>query len=170
MKLVAALVLALALLLPGAAVPADTLSVPTGEPVDGIKCQAMEGAVFHIHVHLTLLRDGKPVAIPDDVGRSIVGRCLYWIHTHTPDGIIHIESPLYRDFTLGDFFDIWGETFNPRNFMGKPYAAGQIVIWVNGARSTGDPRAIPLVQHTDIVIQAGPPHPKPAPFADWKGL
>ena len=30
------------------------------------------------------------------------------LHTHTNDGIIHVESNVKRDYTLGEFFDIWG--------------------------------------------------------------
>src|SRR5581483_12030445 len=33
------------------------------------------------------------------------------LHTHEPDGIIHVESPVNRKFTLGEFFDVWGLRF-----------------------------------------------------------
>ncbi len=37
------------------------------------------------------------------------GTCFYWLHVHTTDGIVHIESPSKtQGFTLGQFFDIWG--------------------------------------------------------------
>ena len=35
------------------------------------------------------------------------GQCFYWLHTHTSDGVIHIESPTQRIYTLGQFFDEW---------------------------------------------------------------
>jgi hypothetical protein len=38
--------------------------------------------------------------------------CIYWLHTHDISGIIHVESPDNRTFTLGQFFDIWGKKFN----------------------------------------------------------
>ena len=31
------------------------------------------------------------------------------MHTHASDGIIHMEAPKQMTFTLGEFFDIWGE-------------------------------------------------------------
>ena len=37
------------------------------------------------------------------------GSCFSWLHTHASDGIIHIESPVKRTFTLGDFFDLWSQ-------------------------------------------------------------
>src|SRR3954470_24106645 len=63
-----------------------------GEPVNGISCDAMEGMKIHIHQHITLLDHGKPVAIPPNVGQPMIRQCLYWVHTHTSDGIIHVES------------------------------------------------------------------------------
>jgi hypothetical protein len=37
------------------------------------------------------------------------GTCFYWLHTHAADGVIHIESPVQRAYTLGDFFYEWGQ-------------------------------------------------------------
>lgn len=34
------------------------------------------------------------------------------IHTHDDTGIIHIESPVKRDFTLADFFAVWNKPFS----------------------------------------------------------
>ena len=30
--------------------------------------------------------------------------CMYWLHTRAADGLIEVESPVPRQFTLGDFF------------------------------------------------------------------
>jgi hypothetical protein len=30
------------------------------------------------------------------------------LHTHTADGMIHVESKIVRNYTLGEFLDIWG--------------------------------------------------------------
>src|SRR5471030_1649073 len=82
---------------------------PAGETVGGISCDAQEGQRIHIHQHLVILDHGKAVSIPNNVGRPALLPCLYWLHTHTPDGIIHIEAPKERSFTLGDFFAVWGQ-------------------------------------------------------------
>ncbi|HEY0614980.1 MAG TPA: hypothetical protein VGC96_10085 [Candidatus Elarobacter sp.] len=150
---------------------AAAAAVPAGQPVDGIRCDQMEGALMHIHQHLTILDHGKPVAIPDDVGRPIVGQCFYWIHTHTPDGIIHIESPNFRTFTLRNFFDVWGQPLTKSDVAGAKLKKNEsIAVWINGARYTGDPGAIQLVQHLDATIEVGSPHRgKPAPFTAWNG-
>jgi hypothetical protein len=145
-------------------------AVPNGQPIDGIRCDAMEGSVLHIHQHVAILDHGKAVAIPPDVGRPFAAACLYWIHTHTPDGIIHIESPNFKSFTLGELFDVWGEPLTRTDVAGaKPKKGERVVVWVDGRPYTGDPRKIDLTNHLDITIEVGPPYAKPAPFTAWNG-
>jgi hypothetical protein len=43
-------------------------------------------------------------------------------------------------------------------------------VWVNGKAYSGDPRAIKLAPHTDVVIEAGPPFPTPPRFTTWGPL
>ncbi|HYZ16679.1 MAG TPA: hypothetical protein VE591_09770 [Candidatus Acidoferrum sp.] len=144
--------------------------IPTGGPVDGIRCDTMEGSVLHIHQHLAVLDHGRSVGVPDDVGRPLVAQCFYWLHTHTPDGIIHVESPSFRTFTLGNFFDIWGQPLNRDDVAGaRPKPGERIVTWVDGHRYAGNPRAIELTQHLDVTLEVGPPYTKPAPFTAWNG-
>jgi hypothetical protein len=151
----------------GAPASAD---IPSGETVDGIHCDTMEGSVLHIHQHLAILDHGKPVTIPEDVGRPMIGQCYYWLHTHTPDGIIHIESPNFRTFTLGNFFDVWGQPLKRNDVAGaRPRPGERVVVWVDGRRYDGDPRAIELTQHLDVTIDVGPPYAKPKPFTAWNG-
>ncbi|HEV8410329.1 MAG TPA: hypothetical protein VGQ30_07460, partial [Gemmatimonadaceae bacterium] len=64
---------------------------PQGETVGGISCDAQEGQRIHIHQHLVIFDHGKQVDIPRNVGQPSARPCIYWLHTHTPDGIIHIE-------------------------------------------------------------------------------
>jgi len=144
---------------------------PSGETVGGISCDAQEGQRIHIHQHLVILDHGKAVAIPPRVGQPSAKRCLYWLHTHTPDGIIHIEAPQDRSFTLGDFFTVWGEPLGPSSAASARIRRRETVtVWVNGKHYGKDPRTIPLLAHADIVIQVGPPFRKPAAFTSWNGL
>ncbi len=142
-----------------------------GSPVDGIPCEQMEGTAFHIHQHLTILNRGKPVLVPSDVGRPLFAPCFYWLHTHTPDGIIHVEAPKVESFTLGEFFDIWGVPLSRANVAGaKPPPGGEVRAWIDGQAYTGNLRKIELTAHEDITIEVGPPFAKPAPFNGWNGL
>ena len=112
---------------PDAAVNAPQLAsvdtAATGATVAGIQCGSHEETLFHIHAHVAIMVDGSLRSIPQGIGIApprqeeqtssgpdvVSGSCFYWLHTHTADGIIHIESPLQRTFTLGDFFDMWGQ-------------------------------------------------------------
>jgi len=145
--------------------------IPTGQPVHGIRCERMEGTAMHIHQHLAIFDHGKPVPIPEDVGRPLFAGCFYWLHTHTPNGIIHVESPVVRSFSLADFFAIWGQPLSRTDVAGAKLRPGdKMTIWIDGRRYTGNPRSIPLTEHEDITIDVGPPARKPAPFTAWNGL
>ena len=144
---------------------------PAGQDIAGMSCDAQEGSRIHIHQHLVILDRGRSVPIPRDVGQPAGKRCIYWVHTHTPDGIIHIEAPKDRSFTLGDFFMIWGQPLDRARAATAVAPKGKsLKVWVNGRPFAGDPRTIALSAHADIVIEAGPPFSKPARFTTWNGL
>ncbi|HET6275897.1 MAG TPA: hypothetical protein VFE16_08225 [Candidatus Cybelea sp.] len=140
-------------------------------PIDGIRCDRTEGAVEHVHVNLQLYDRGRAVTVPANIGIPQGSDCLYWLHTHAADGIIHIESPVKRPFDLGEFFDIWGPDLNwTKAGSISAVHGGRLAIWVDGKAWHGkDPRAIALHDHETIVIQRGPPFAKTAPV-DWSKL
>ena len=120
-------------------------NVAVGQTIDGISCDAQEGQRLHIHQHLTVLDHGRPIDIPPNVGQPAMKRCIYWLHTHTPDGVIHIEAPLNRSFTLGHFFKIWGEPLSrTRAASARATKGTTLKVWVDGHPFKGDPRSIPL--------------------------
>jgi hypothetical protein len=162
----------LTLTLLAAAPTAARAQFTLGQPViAGISCDQMEGNRLHIHQHLVIFDHGKEVPIPPNVGQRPLSDCLYWVHTHTPDGIIHIEAPRDRTFTLGDFFRIWGQPLSKSEAATAHAAKGAALkVWVNGKPFAADPATIKLGEHTDIVIEAGPPFPKPPRFTSWNGM
>ena len=150
-----------------AALLASTAAAATGKDVDGISCQASEQAIFHIHAHLTIFVNGSPRQVPAGIGIPTAqaqntaqgafissGTCFYWLHTHAADGIIHVESPVQRTYTLGDFFDEWGQPLGPDR-VGP--ATGPVVAIYNGQRYEGNPRNIPLNAHAQIQLEVGTP-------------
>ncbi|HEU5416769.1 MAG TPA: hypothetical protein VFV41_03680 [Streptosporangiaceae bacterium] len=152
---------------PGAPQLAGTSTAATGKDVNGISCQTSEQTVFHIHAHLTVFVNGSARKIPAAIGipgpvaqntaqGSFIGSgtCFYWLHTHAADGIIHIESPVQRTFTLGDFFDEWGQPLGPGQ-VGP--ARGTVTAIYNGQHYRGDPRNIPLKAHAQIQLEVGKP-------------
>lgn len=154
--------------IPAAPALASTATATRGQVVDGIGCATSEQTLFHVHTHLTIFVDGKARAIPYGIGivppRQVQqtqqgpfvtgGSCFYWLHTHASDGIIHIESPVHRSFTLGDFFDIWGQPLGPDR-VGP--AHGKVTAFYNGQVYLGNPRDIPIGKHIQIQLDVGRP-------------
>jgi hypothetical protein len=164
------IVAAAAALLPFTVARAQSASA-MGQTIEGISCDAQEGQRIHIHQHLVIFDHGKQVGIPPNVGQPAGRRCIYWLHTHTPDGVIHIEAPKDRSFTLGDFFKVWGEPLDATEASSAKAAKGQkLKVWVDGKAFAGNPATIKLEPHTDIVIEAGPPFPPPPKFTAWNGM
>ncbi len=129
--------------------------------VDGIQCMTSEQLAFHIHATLKLVKDGRDQTVPANIGIK-EGRCLYWVHTHDASGLIHIESPIQRDFTLGQFLNVWGKPLSNKSAAGMSIGTGQLVrAYVNGALFDGDPSSIKLADGQAISLQVGPPFAEP---------
>ena len=147
----------------------DTAQGGQGQPVDGIPCQTNEGVELHIHSELSIFNNGTQVQVPPFIGMapSPTGGCLYWIHTHDASGVIHVEAgsvsaPDGGPYTLGDFFDIWGQTLSGDQV--GPFK-GPVTAYVNLQPYTGDLRAIPLRSHQLITLEVGKPVVPPPNYA-----
>ena len=155
--------------------PASTTQTGT---VDGISCGATEQLAYHIHAHLAIYVNGAQRALPGGIGipgSTVVpsaqgpvaagGQCIYWLHTHAPDGVIHVESPTHRIYTLGNFFDEWHQPLSA-NTVGT--ASGKVTAVVNGKPWMKDPRSIALDPHAVIQLSIGNPV---VPFmtVSWSG-
>ena len=148
--------------------------------IDSIPCESTERVTYHVHAHLAVFVDAQPRVIPAGIGiaapRQVqntangpfvaAGACFYWLHTHTSDGVIHIESSEPMPFTLGQFFDIWQQPLTAGH-VGP--AQGTITAYVNGERYTGALREIPLAAHALIQLDVDQDVP-PQAFAFPAGL
>lgn len=86
---------------------------------------------FHIHPHLQILINGQQQDIPVNIGVSF--GCMHPIHTHDADGTLHVESPEPRDFTLSDFFVVWGKTFSQNQILNSVVDSNHIIkVTING--------------------------------------
>jgi hypothetical protein len=132
----------------------------------GVHALGAEGEVLHIHEHLDIFVNGKHEAVPQGVG-IYADQFLTELHTHDTTGIIHVESPTAKNFDLGQFFGVWGVRLNATCIGGycKTAAAGKATPWkvyVNGRPYTGNPAALVLKPHQEIVFAIGTP-PKQIP-------
>ncbi|HEV2634831.1 MAG TPA: hypothetical protein VGX23_06760 [Actinocrinis sp.] len=154
-----------------ASAPAGTLapvwSGLTGQTVNGVAANAIEQLAYHIHAHLAIYVDGKSMAVPAGIGITTPwqtqtepdgslwidgGSHFYYLHTHTTDGIIHIESPTQTTYKLGQFFSEWNQ---PLSASQVGPSKGAVTTYVNGTKYTGDPTDIALNAHTVIQLDVG---------------
>ena len=95
------------------------LSSTSGPPTSSNKM------VLHNHVNLNVTYNGQALTVPEHIGMIQIGKAddplLYGdrsldkygmegmspLHTHDVSGTIHVESNTMRDFSLGEFLDIW---------------------------------------------------------------
>jgi hypothetical protein len=150
--------------------PTSSGSTQTG----AIPCDQLEHTQVHYHTVLRIFNQGNPVAIPTGVGRT--ASCFYWLHMHAGEpGIVHVESPADRVFTLGDFFEVWGawagssQPLDATHVSSYTLSASQsLLIYVDredGAGAvafSGDPKAIVLRSHEIITLEITPPMVNPA--------
>ena len=146
----------------------------TGIPQAGaIPCDQLEHTQVHYHALLQIFNQGQAVAIPTNLGRT--ASCYYWLHMHTGEpGIIHVESPADRAFTLGDFFQVWGAWAGSPQPLDSSHVSSialsrteRLLVYVDrgdGAGTLaflGDPKAIELSPLEIITLEIAPPMVSP---------
>ena len=148
----------------------QTIVDPNFQPIDGIYCDANEQLSYHIHALLTIYINGQQVTVPQGVGIApgTSPSCLYWLHTHDTSGVVHIESPTTKLYTLQNFLDIW-QSFQAQqiSFPTQLASSSGWTIYVNGKVVTGDFKSISLNPHDLITIMYNSPNAKPVTTYNW---
>lgn len=130
---------------PGAPPPGAKLVWPVPQdPAASIRAAGLaqlsrEGEIWHLHAHLEVFKDGQQVIVPADIGVGGQPGAQFFspLHTHTPDGVVHVESNEIKDYTLGQFFAQWG----------VPLAGATVTV--NG-EAAADPAAV-VFHNLDLV-------------------
>jgi hypothetical protein len=156
--------------------PATTTRL--GAIVNRIQCEPLAQRAYTAYAHLQVYVDGHSRALPGGIG--IVDEnpvetphglfygaltCMYWVHTRAADGLVEVQSPVSRTFTLGDLFAVWHQ---PLSGTRVAHARGRVTTTVNGRRWRRSPALIPLNEHEAIQLAVGKPVPAPQPV-DWVG-
>jgi len=138
----------------------------------GFPALPQEALVLHIHQHIDVFVDGQKVTVPALIGIHEQGEFFISpIHTHDSSGVIHVESPTQRAYTLGEFFDVWGVRFTGACIGGYCNGGGKTVrVWANGHLVTGDPRQLALTEHEEIVVAYGTDAQLPASIPSSYGF
>jgi sulfur carrier protein ThiS len=99
--------------------------------------------VMHVHPQLSVKVNGQPIIVPENVG---IDKSLWKdhsldkygmqgmspLHTHDSSGTIHVESSIERDYTLGEFLDVWDGLDTANNKTVKVIVNGQLLSdWRN---------------------------------------
>lgn len=165
---------------PGSSQPAQTNTSSSSSsstnsafaPVNGVSCDSGEHYDYHHHIHLSMYINGQAVAVPQSVGinTNASSPCLYWLHTHDTTGIVHIESPVQRTYTLGNFFDVWSGRFAQLGYPAQLSQANGWQVYVNSRVYKENFRSIPMEDHTLVTLAYNSPNVKPETAYNWNGL
>jgi hypothetical protein len=156
----------------------------------GLKPEVKESLTYHVHAHLDVFVDGKPVVVPAGIGINIDdpdvhkgndgpggsatyggidecdSPCISPLHTHDSSGIIHTESATPVPNTLGEFFIEWGVRLTG-SCVGDDCGSKPVAFYVDGERYTQDPAAMELTDHEEIAIVVGVAPPEIPDTADF---
>jgi hypothetical protein len=128
---------------------------------------SQEALAYHIHQHLDIYRNGKPIAVPALIGIND-SAYLTELHTHDSSGIIHVESESAdKHYTLGTLFAEWGIYLSKR-CVGA-YCQGY-TWYIDGKKQTGNPWNLVLQPHQVIVMAIGKPPKHIRSTYAWGGL
>jgi hypothetical protein len=126
-------------------------------------CEPSSSTVSAAHVevfaanHVVVVPAGIGVApVPRHEGAYVRGgRCVYPLRTFEPTGLVLLGAGPAP--TLGQFFDLWGQTLGRHEVAGFHVSPGDtIAAFVNGTRWPGNPRSIALSARAQITIEGGP--------------
>ena len=132
-------------------------SDPDEPDIAGLPCESSERLDYHVHATVQIVIDGEQVVIPPNVGVK-PGECIYWLHTHDNQGLIHVEAPEEGNYTLGEFFAIWGQPLSPTQVLDRTTDSSNVItVTIDGEPYDGDPADVPLTDGAVVVIEYGPP-------------
>lgn len=143
----------------GAYVAAPYLGPNSSFSIDS--CISDASVVYHIHPKLSIIIHGTQSPIPYNIGN--VPGCTKPVHTHdsgydpaTQPAIIHVESPVVRTFTLGDFFHVWGQVLTLTQVLTYANDGTNVVSMKVGGVSSSAFGNLVLADGQQIVISYGP--------------
>ena len=124
-----------------------------------------EGTTMHEHADVEIFVHGTKEPIPTDIGIDAPKGTIQSIHTHEETGLVHLESSRSREFTLGEFFGVWGVRFTP-SCLGAYCNEGndRLQVFLDGEEVTDDLQDVQLDDQAVIVVTYGTPAELPDPI------
>src|SRR6266545_2198754 len=135
----------------------------------GLPMLGEEKLAVHYHAHLDVLVDGQAVPVPAGLGIDQVRQLIAPLHTHDGSGIVHVESATDVPFTLGQVFTEWGQPLRANAVGPVALGSGRVLrVYRNGQAVTGDPAALVLHGHDEVVVWVGPADQQPQVPSSYK--
>ncbi|HEV8177478.1 MAG TPA: hypothetical protein VGP44_07270 [Gemmatimonadales bacterium] len=113
------------------------------------------GMAEHYHPQLQIVINGVPVPVPAGIGIDPSTGAMSSLHTHSSDGVLHIEADAAGEpFTLGQLFIEWGVKLTSTQIGGVHAKAGdKVTVTSNGKPVAGNPADLHLEPNQQIVLQ-----------------
>jgi hypothetical protein len=147
--------------------PAERADLRPRLEVLGLPALTRSATTLHTHQHVDVFVDGTRVTVPAGIG--IARHFISPLHTHDSSGIVHVESPTWRSFSLAEFFAVWGVRLT-KTCLGGECNATKLHLFVNGKKVT-DPNLVALTPDQEIVVAFGSlPAAVPSTYSFPKGL
>jgi len=145
----------------------------------GLVPEKAEFLEYHVHAHLDVFVDGRPVLVPAGIGidldnpatvadtsanGAVIGAglkqtcdkpCISPLHTHDLSGLLHTETAKPSPNKLGQFFTEWAVRLTPNCIGAYCEPKTPIKIYVDGKVETGCPSEIELADMREIAIVIG---------------
>lgn len=110
----------------------------------------------HLHQHLVIEIRGTPRNVPGGVGLDRDNLPVSPLHTHSADGLLHVESPVVRDYRLVEFMAVWGVRLDDTCIAGYCRTlTEELAIFVNRQRWTAPVEDLVLADRQTITILFG---------------
>jgi hypothetical protein len=130
-------------------------------------------------VHVEVFAADRVVIVPAGIGirppltlsagRIIGARCYGALVTLEPTGVVLVRA--HEPISLSSLFRSWGQPLSPSrlgSFVASP--GTHVAVFVDGLRWRGAPGSVPLVSHSEIVLEVGPHVPPHRSFAFPPGV
>ena len=126
------------------------------------------GTADHYHAHLDIIVDGEPVPVPENIGIDPNNGAMSAVHTHTSDGIIHIEAARKgQTFSLGQLFTQWNVRLTDDQIGALKAQDGTTLKAFVDGKEVGNPAMIRLSERQQIALVYGPADSPVKPPADF---
>jgi hypothetical protein len=145
----------------------------------GLVPEKAEFLQYHVHAHLDVFVNGRPVLVPAGIGIDldnpavqadknpsglVIGAgltqecdqpCISPLHTHDLSGLLHTETKTPSPNQLGQFFTEWAVRLTGDCVGGYCKPDVPIKIYVDGKVEAGDPTQIELSDLREVAIVIG---------------